>query len=232
MYCTHCGSELPDCANYCLECGKSVQPARRKAPRFEHCEIVWSRKRGLFGAKVQYWAKAIGPNGTYCAARSGWDDGEYPDGKWHSIYVNSLIDTLVKNDWEPIGSGASWYNHKFRREVVEHAAVELEAGQEWEYCKIGIIVTKKPGLLSAGRIRYVAKHFDEPQDKIAVSSAELVGAPDGSHGVPNHGKHEAAVRELEEILISQGWEKVPRPNKEHLLIGRRFRKIVDSDNAS
>ena len=126
MYCMSCGTELPEHAKFCLECGRPTRPGtptEREGPRWEYCEIVWSKIRSV-PATLQFWASAIGPKGLYSAGASPeWSlfFGEpYPrrDRNSDRRAHEELIEMLLDDGWEPTGEkGEYWYEDRFRRRI-------------------------------------------------------------------------------------------------------------------
>src|SRR5688572_22583265 len=130
MYCSACGKELPDDANFCLKCGRPQRPdVRSDAPTYETCEIkFWDQGKpgGFFRDRTYetvYWADAIGPTGRYRAGESDPVPGS-PRGGWgqpnqsHMPVWETLIAHLTGDGWESVGPGdGPWYGHRFRRRV-------------------------------------------------------------------------------------------------------------------
>jgi hypothetical protein len=127
MFCSNCGTELPNEANFCWKCGRPQKPDVEAEPvRYETCEIVWADvdKPGFLGMKpadFYFWARAIGPDGVYEAARSEELQNHFVLYKGLPIHrgaVDSVIATLVKDGWEPLSRGEHWWNERFRRRVT------------------------------------------------------------------------------------------------------------------
>ena len=60
MYCIQCGTELFNDARFCMRCGAPVKGAATSStqpePRWEYCEITWTKDGWLDGACF-FWAK-------------------------------------------------------------------------------------------------------------------------------------------------------------------------------
>ena len=139
IHCIHCGTELPDSAQFCLTCGKSPRGASDASTQqpisWETCEIGLGGKKESFLDKFgnlgtfscSFYATAIGPSGPYLAKASpmrvqGWvkRDGHHnwvKDDHKEVAACNALIQQLVADGWESTGRGLEWYNYKFRRKV-------------------------------------------------------------------------------------------------------------------
>lgn len=134
MYCSRCGTDIPDEANYCWECGKPQKPdAIPVLPRYETCEIAWDEVK-VHRAKtvdLMFWANAVGKDGAYNAGESDVFSQRYfvlgrlydgPNGhiaecaNAHAALVKKLID----EGWESTPDrGAMWYQLRFRRLLSE-----------------------------------------------------------------------------------------------------------------
>jgi zinc-ribbon domain len=142
MYCSICGKQLPDDANFCSNCGKAVkedvkQIEKVSEPRWESCEIMCQdtlKPASFFTshATVRFSVEAIGKNGKY---EAGYSEGfqisrdEYFSGTRTGRFIphpndpnvvaalDMLISKLTKEGWESTGRGQTWFNHKFRRQV-------------------------------------------------------------------------------------------------------------------
>ena len=120
MFCNNCGTELPEEANFCSNCGKPQKPdVLAEVAKWETCEIERGivGKSGIFRDNVfAFNAKAIGPQGVYTAGESSqFIDIEHAEEK---KIVEDLINKLVESGWEPTGSkGSSWWAHRFRRRI-------------------------------------------------------------------------------------------------------------------
>ena len=122
MYCVNCGTELPDEANFCWKCG-IAQPGASEvlAHKWEYCEILAEDASFRFWARFRFSAKAVGPQGTYMAARSPEtfsSPDPYSSDRKHVAACDALVQKLVRDGWEPISEkGPRWYSYKFRRPV-------------------------------------------------------------------------------------------------------------------
>lgn len=107
---------------------------------YEQCEIVSNIVRNylvISDALFQFVAKAVGPNGTYIAARSvimpdhehrWWNTFLLPtnnvyepdDTNFHREYLDNLVNHLVRVGWEPLAQSANnnWWSKQFRRSVL------------------------------------------------------------------------------------------------------------------
>ena len=134
MYCTNCGAQLPDNANFCRECRQPQQgsPAAQgtgnKVANWEQCDIRFklTSSGGLFsGPRGCFRAIASGRSGSFVAAESRdvpatyLEHGEeWPDvtGKEMDRIVEWLTTTLSKEGWEPLGQvGPNSWQHRYRR---------------------------------------------------------------------------------------------------------------------
>jgi hypothetical protein len=133
MFCSGCGQNLPDAANFCQKCGKPQKPELKATgadaieSKYELCAIVYCtlESGGFFSRKARFWAKAVGQTGVYNAGESDVFQAPNattysPDGrdKKTNACLNALITQLIAEGWEPISeSGPDWFSHKFKRRI-------------------------------------------------------------------------------------------------------------------
>lgn len=119
-HCMACGTGLPAEARFCWRCGTPVgSSSATPAVQWDTCTIVASdhqRGGGLLSWKTEFWAQAVGAKGIYNAGETGLVGGM----AWHatkqqSAAVSGLVSRLTRDGWEPVGKGAEWWEHKFRR---------------------------------------------------------------------------------------------------------------------
>jgi hypothetical protein len=143
IYCSDCGRELPEDANFCLRCGKPLTEealARvRSEPQWEtgriRCKVL-KKERFSRNCSCVLVLEAIGPNGTYVADQStqfdyyfGYDPRAHGSG---FVFVNenrttrAIFDTfvrkLVEAEWEPVPGHEIWYQCHFRRRLPSVAS--------------------------------------------------------------------------------------------------------------
>lgn len=135
MYCTNCGTKLPDEANFCSNCGKPVSGSTPKPieEKWETCEIVcennWDKipfstnlKGLIFGVtgapkNYKFVTKKVDIDGihTIIETQKFYElDDPHQNAKQE---INTMIDILVKDRWESTGRGEKWFNYKFRRRI-------------------------------------------------------------------------------------------------------------------
>ncbi|MBN1485504.1 MAG: zinc ribbon domain-containing protein [Chloroflexia bacterium] len=125
MFCINCGTELPDEANFCWKCGRpQKEGVQVKETRWETCEIVYQKlKEPFFGdTEFQFWARAIGPEGSYNAGESPVFKCWSPKPESYSADASNahkaLVSKLLADGWEPTtNSDYSWWGDTFRRRV-------------------------------------------------------------------------------------------------------------------
>jgi len=122
MFCSGCGTQLPDDANFCVKCGKPQKPGvQTEEPKWETCEISDDAESSginrLFSVRTYYWAAAIGSKGLYNAGESEtFDAAPRVEGRKQTSAHANLIRKLVADGWEPTGMrGENWYSDRFRR---------------------------------------------------------------------------------------------------------------------
>lgn len=125
MFCSNCGTQLPDDANFCMKCGKQLKEGLSQPElQPETCEITCATlRKPLFGDyTLQFWAEATGPNGHYNADESlvfkgpGWVDLESPQTR---AALHSLIEKLGKDGWESLDThGECSYSYRFRHRTT------------------------------------------------------------------------------------------------------------------
>lgn len=144
MYCSNCGTQLPDDASFCLKCGKSVVSSNPKSveEKWETCEIVcenyessmsfWDRREAGFqekhadklfgetrvGGTYKFVVKVFSQVGVSVIKTTNnyylRDDPRQAASK----EIDKMTAELVKEGWEATGKGERWYSYKFRRRVV------------------------------------------------------------------------------------------------------------------
>lgn len=143
MYCKKCGKEIDDDSLFCSKCG-AKQSSNESVTTFipastsvqhsgrvrEMCEIQWeAHYPGVLSVVVSmvaysaHWiAVSIGPKGREVIAssptfryNSDISEGGGREGEWA---FNELVQTLVRDGWEPLGAGYPWWNHRFQRYVL------------------------------------------------------------------------------------------------------------------
>ena len=135
VYCVACGRELPVDARFCVECGaaQGAPEADRNAPsHWETARIVW-QDVGLRGQCFE--ADVTTPSGTYriCdpqrEAFSADPRKGGPQRNDRSVVSahRSLVERLIREGFEPVGVGETWWAERFRR------AATL---REYETCEI------------------------------------------------------------------------------------------------
>lgn len=107
MFCSKCGTELPDEANFCCKCGHPVkESASRAAPvQYEYCEIRggWDRHERFW--RMQAWVgdTAIAgtrslkrPRGIYSVRKKNHEFNHAQDQA-----IRELVAELANQGWEP-----------------------------------------------------------------------------------------------------------------------------------
>ncbi len=100
MFCSNCGTELPDEVNFCPKCGHAVRDrAEHRDERWEVCGIQIGKTGD--GRTSRWVARAIGPRGQWDAAESV----PFPSDKWAqqpSAFL-AIVVQLLGDGWEPMG---------------------------------------------------------------------------------------------------------------------------------
>ena len=131
MYCSQCGTQLSDDANFCLKCGKPQKPnIQVNEIKWDTCEIVYDTisKGGLFSnARMKFWADAIGQEGSYNAGVSILFEQYVPppeSNNQRTVNIHrDFIQQLVTDGWEPTGDrGNDWWSYRFRRKAMDKVA--------------------------------------------------------------------------------------------------------------
>lgn len=141
MFCNKCGTNLPDEAQYCHQCGTAQNPTQKvQAPEqsWEVCEIVWQflpYSVSIFSReskrKYRFWAQAIGPSGRYDAGSVEFDavigslthsplehanEGSTENEIAKTTALDNLIQQLVSDGWQAAETrGSHWFSFRFRR---------------------------------------------------------------------------------------------------------------------
>lgn len=129
MFCANCGTQLPDTARFCLDCGQpqaspSMSPGIVRAPEiWETCEIITDSEgdMAMFAPLLfRFWAKALAPEGSYFVACS--DSFKVPQGipyevPGHIQKLDQLTSALTQMGWLPLPRGEHWYSLQFRRSI-------------------------------------------------------------------------------------------------------------------
>ena len=132
MFCSNCGNQLEENADFCWHCGQPSSPGKkskdsgRSQVEFEVCEIVWevTRKPKLLelNSRAKFFVRAIGPSGKYTVAESrefvlGGDEGIRLDPETKASH-DDLVQNLVQDGWQPIeGTSTVGFHIQFKRPV-------------------------------------------------------------------------------------------------------------------
>jgi len=123
MYCSNCGTQLSDDANFCLKCGNpQKQYIQTGGPTWETCEIFYKETtNGILWEAGFFYVEAIGPFGVTEVARSGTFP-EFGGPSSSSTIVTDvhkdLISKLLQTGWESTGDrGDNWWSNRFRRKI-------------------------------------------------------------------------------------------------------------------
>lgn len=119
MYCTHCGTVLPEQANFCPECGT----ARQKTPAAKlACSVTLRQideKWSLFGKEI-FRFEAVGEDGAKVAVSekftvTGFDiNGPNEKNRKHKAAFDGLIKTLLAAGWQEAGNtDGHWFTLHF-----------------------------------------------------------------------------------------------------------------------
>ncbi len=111
-YCPGCRRELARDASFCSSCG---EPAPRHEPAVETCEIVLWRgyvKAGFVAVPYGGPGKAAEPPASRLFRSR--ERSPAPEGAALAAH-ESLVEQLLRDGWEPVGNGSSWYSRTFRR---------------------------------------------------------------------------------------------------------------------
>lgn len=136
MYCSKCGTQLPDEANFCWKCGLPVsdvpQPTTKTDEKWDTCEIEWIASPlnplEFFGVtrtfRGKFIAKAVGQQGVYIVGETSelkpWtmNEGVPPPQNDLRTAVDNLIGKLTRAGWQPTDArGTHWYGHRFKKKV-------------------------------------------------------------------------------------------------------------------
>jgi hypothetical protein len=134
MFCNKCGTQIPDGAKFCLNCGQPLiadsKPDIAPVEQWEICKIKHETKNYgiLRGNRHRFYAEAVALDGTVyiaCKAdeecKSGIVSGEpdYLDSQTREIH-DEFVAKLVREGWEATDQrGTRWYSLRLRRKITE-----------------------------------------------------------------------------------------------------------------
>ena len=142
MYCSNCGTQLPEDASFCLRCGEPQKEGGKAIElRWETCEIDWrivEEAQSRTTSKIKWVANAIGPNGKYLAGETSVFEGRVGNNfpftySYHTKHIDSktnekniiarralddFIAKLSKDGWDYVGKYDDFeWALRFRRRV-------------------------------------------------------------------------------------------------------------------
>jgi hypothetical protein len=108
MFCSNCGTQIPDDASFCSKCGKSQSAGFSTGEiKWETCEIAYKQTtNGIVWEIGHFYAEAIGPIGVYEAARAKSlteYSGPSSDNQRVVEAHKDLAGQLVRAGWESTG---------------------------------------------------------------------------------------------------------------------------------
>jgi len=126
FYCTNCGAQLPDEANFCWKCGKPAPKAENPQPNveYEYCEITLESVREKWGIYpreiVRYVARIPGQENFAHSPQFELTTFDYygPNKKnpRHVAPFEKLVAALQAEGWvKDVKKGPLWFNVTFKR---------------------------------------------------------------------------------------------------------------------
>jgi hypothetical protein len=133
MFCSKCGTQLPDEANFCWKCGKPQKAgASAEKGQYETCEITFEtlKEAGFFSRATteRFYAHAVHPTrGVYRAGESSPVKGEqlqYASSSFPDMgdlttkrELDALVRKLLADGWNMEAAAPVGWKHTFRRPV-------------------------------------------------------------------------------------------------------------------
>jgi hypothetical protein len=140
--CKGCGGSYDDGFKFCPYCGRTkpeseslkIQVSVSSEERWETCKIcrrIYSESQGAsslasdYSGSGDFWAEAVRPSGNFFAGESptfhnmsynmsGSYKKEHNGGRYAHTF---LVNQLVRNGWEAMGSSGEWWEIHFRRQA-------------------------------------------------------------------------------------------------------------------
>ena len=180
MFCRNCGTQLPDTAKFCLNCGQpqTAQPTPLESTRspelWETCEIVtdYEGDETMFSTRLcRFWAKAVAPEGSYFVACS--DSFKVPQQTpqqvpSHIQALEHLTTALTQTGWLSLTRGEHWYSLRFRRHIGAPGGRHPDDGKRFDVIleqtdkrrTIAVrIRIREESQLSPGEVERIVKHL-------------------------------------------------------------------------
>jgi ribosomal protein L7/L12 len=130
MFCSNCGTQIPDEANFCWKCGKPQNKdiETYQEAKWENCEILWNETWTSFtGNNTGFFsAEAINPYGKYRARRTkefklgigGHSPSTDRRDQWN--IHKAFVEQLLQDGWQATGDrGEAWWAIRFKRQVKD-----------------------------------------------------------------------------------------------------------------
>ncbi|MGH7488485.1 MAG: zinc ribbon domain-containing protein [bacterium] len=129
MFCTICGTELPEDANFCLKCGRpqreGIAPPTdggKSRARKEHCRITYFEKKTLPGVRHQLYAEGTDAEGKdYVIAQSDFLIAPFNQGPRLQA-IRNLVQKLEAEGWELTSiptNEKDYVGYRFQRRVQD-----------------------------------------------------------------------------------------------------------------
>jgi len=113
--CPKCGTELPDNARFCMQCGTPIKVAGEEAegprPLEELCEIRIESRQGVASTEWRFVAETEGPGGRHIVATTEWS-GRDPESD-----LERLTERLIREGWERVDGDTGEVGRRFRRPI-------------------------------------------------------------------------------------------------------------------
>ena len=209
MYCINCGTQLPDEANFCSNCGKSPRAVeQQKESKSESCEIVWIQVQPWNWEnirKFKFVAEAIGVNGKYNVfetATIGTKDHDTKREKY-GILVDEIAELLLQGGWEASETrGENWWSYRFKRNWNPEQI-------KWEVCDVSVMAVSGMSWKGQGRFgAFLLGKVDEKGNRKLIDASQLYkGSPQ-----TNLSKTSSEIKDIYtsfiEHLQKDGWEQM------------------------
>lgn len=121
MFCSNCGTRLPDDANFCLKCGKA-QHVGIQSPdeaKWETCMIELSDPHDIRHYKI--WVDVVGANGKQVIMKREYKARFFEHSADTSnrlgVIIKEIVNALVEDGWESTGKRAYWWQYTFKRPI-------------------------------------------------------------------------------------------------------------------